>query len=279
MAKTICIDGRLMDFSTPRIMGIINATPDSFFPGSRTPEAEGAARRALRHLADGADILDVGGYSSRPGAEHIPADEEYSRLAGALEAIRRVAPDAVISVDTFRATVARKCVEEWGVQIINDISGGTLDPGMAETVADLQVPYVLMHTRGTPQTMASLTGYADVTAEVLSDLAFKAAALRRAGVADIILDPGFGFAKTPEESLRLLGEMDAFAALDMPLLAGVSRKSMVWRTLGVTPDESLNGTTALHMAALLKGADILRAHDVKEAAQCAALFKALRHNH
>ncbi len=257
-------------------MGIINATPDSFYSGSRTPEGEAVAQRVRRMLADGADVLDVGGYSSRPGAEDISADEEYGRIAVALEAIRREAPEAVVSVDTFRSDVARRCVEEWGVQIINDIGGGTLDAAMFETVASLGVAYVLMHMRGTPATMTGLCDYTDVTADVVRDLAFKLSELRQLGVADVIVDPGFGFAKTVEGNFKLLREMDSFALLEAPILAGLSRKSMIWRTLATTPAESLNGTTALNMVALERGAAILRVHDVKEARECVSLFCALR---
>ncbi|MDE7081618.1 MAG: dihydropteroate synthase [Muribaculaceae bacterium] len=273
---TICIDGKIRTLSPAWVMGIINATPDSFYAGSRTPGKDGVAQRARRLIDLGADCLDIGGYSSRPGASHIPADEEYSRLAMALEQVRRIDESAVISVDTFRADVARRCVEEWNVAIINDISGGTLDPEMPATVASLGVAYVLMHMRGNPVTMNTLTDYTDVTAEVISDLAFKVARLRQEGVADIIVDPGFGFAKTVEQNFTLLRNLRDFAMLGCPVLAGLSRKSMIWRTLGLTPEESLNGTTALHMAALAGGASILRVHDVAEARQCVALHSALR---
>lgn len=227
--------------------------------------------RALRMIEEGADFLDIGGYSSRPGCDDVSAEEEYSRLAMALEQVRGVAPDAVISVDTFRASVARRCVEEWNVQIINDIGGGTLDPDMFATVAELGVAYVLMHMRGTPETMTSMTDYADVTAEVVSDLAFKLAELHQLGVADVIVDPGFGFAKTMEQNFELLGHLEEFRILDCPVLAGLSRKSMIWRTLGCTPEESLNGTTVLNTLALDRGASILRVHDVKAAREAVAL--------
>lgn len=270
--KTINIGGRLMDFSTPRVMGIINVTPDSFYNASRVSNKEEIARKAIEMIEDGADILDIGGYSSRPGAAEVSSDDEYSRLSHGLEAIRTVAPQALISVDTFRADVARKCVENWNVSIINDISGGTLDKAMFETVADMKVAYVLMHTRGNPATMSGLTDYNDVTADVISDLAFKADELRKAGVCDIIIDPGFGFAKTVDQNFELLAHLEEFSRMGMPLLVGMSRKSMIWKTLGVTPEESLPGTVSVHTIALMKGADILRVHDVRVAVESVNLF-------
>ena len=265
-----------MDFGRPKVMGIINATPDSFYSGSRTPEGEALEARVRGMLSAGADIIDVGGYSSRPGCEDISAEEEYARLAMALECVRRVDEVIPVSVDTFRADVARRCVGDWGVSIINDISGGTLDMDMWETVASTGAVYVLMHMRGTPQTMTGLTEYGDVTAEVISDLAFKLSGLRELGVADVIIDPGFGFAKDVAQNFRLLEELGQFGRLGCPVLAGLSRKSMIWRTLGITPEDSLNGTTALNMVALTNGADILRAHDVREARECCRLYENLR---
>ena len=276
---------------SPKVMGIINATPDSFYSGSRNLMTVGSRDNALQELTRrvttrveemleaGADCIDIGGYSSRPGCEDISAEEEYTRLCYALEGARQAGGDTlIISVDTFRADVARKCVEQWGVGIINDIGGGTLDNDMFATVADLKVAYVLMHLRGTPQTMTTLTDYEDVTRDVISDLAFKADKLHSLGVADIILDPGFGFAKTVDQNFRLLNDLEEFRYIGLPILAGISRKSMIWRALDITPEESLNGTTALNMAALMKGADILRVHDVKEARQCVALYKKLKNN-
>ena len=276
---------------SPKVMGIINATPDSFYSGSRNLMTVGSRDNALQELTRrvttrveemleaGADCIDIGGYSSRPGCEDISAEEEYTRLCYALEGARKAGGDTlIISVDTFRADVARKCVEQWGVGIINDIGGGTLDNDMFDTVADLKVAYVLMHLRGTPQTMTTLTDYEDVTRDVISDLAFKADKLHSLGVADIILDPGFGFAKTVDQNFRLLNDLEEFRHTGLPILAGISRKSMIWRALDITPEESLNGTTALNMAALMKGADILRVHDVKEARQCVALYQKLKDN-
>ncbi|MBD5309757.1 MAG: dihydropteroate synthase [Bacteroides sp.] len=272
---TINIKGRLMDFRIPKVMGIINVTPDSFYSGSRTPGDSEILGRVLQLKEEGADILDLGGYSSRPGAEDVSAEEEYSRLARGLEIVRREWDDVPVSIDTFRACVARRCVEEWGVDIINDISGGTLDPAMWETVADLRVAYVLMHMRGTPATMQELTDYADVTAEVITDLSRKVYELRGLGVNDIIIDPGFGFAKTASQNFRLLNELGEFCRMGMPVLAGISRKSMIWRTLGITPEESYEGTVALDAIAVDRGADILRVHDVRAARQTVELLSRL----
>lgn len=274
--KSINIGGELMSLSTPKVMGIINITPDSFYSGSRTSGREEIAGRVRRHLTDGADIFDIGGYSTRPGCSDVAPDEEYSRLARALEVIREVAPDVPVSVDTFRAEVARRCVEEWGVEIINDVGGGTLDPEMWDTVADLDVAYILMHMRGTPATMGDFTDYNDVVADVLSDLAFKVAALRQKRVRDVIVDPGFGFAKTVEQNYKLLAALDQFHLTGAPVLAGLSRKSMIWRALDIKAEEALNGTTALNTVALLNGADILRVHDVKETVEAVKLVGMLR---
>ncbi len=270
---TLNVGGCLVKFARPQVMGILNATPDSFFVGSRCSGTGDAESRTLALLDEGADMIDVGGFSTRSGASDVNADEEYRRLAEALEGVRKAAPEAIVSVDTWRAGVARKCVEEWGVQIINDVSGGTLDPEMYSTVAGLKVAYVLMHMRGTPANMQQLTDYADVTADVIEWLARRLAELRQLGVADVIVDPGFGFAKTLEQNFRLLGELDAFRQLDAPLLAGMSRKSMIWKTLRCTPEESLNGTTVLNTVALQKGAQILRVHDVKAAVEAVSLME------
>lgn len=273
---TINIKGRLITFDTPKVMGIVNVTPDSFYSGSRTLGRNEIRERVRTLVAEGADILDLGGYSSRPGADDVSSEEEYSRLATGLEVVKDVAPDVPVSIDTFRASVARRCVEEWGADIINDISGGTLDPDMWHTVADLRVAYVLMHTRGTPATMQSLTDYADVTAEVITDLAKKVYELRGLGVNDIIIDPGFGFAKTVEQNFRLLDELGEFCKMGMPVLAGLSRKTMIWKTLGITPEESLDGTIALDAIALDRGADIVRVHDVAPAVATTRLVAAMR---
>ncbi len=272
---SIRVGGDLMSLDTPKVMGIINVTPDSFYSGSRCGDRAAVRARVREMRSEGADILDIGGYSSRPGAQDVSPEEEYRRLAEGLAAIREEWPEAIVSVDTFRAAVARRCVEDWKVDIINDIGGGTLDPEMFPAVADLGVAYVLMHTRGTPATMRNLTDYEDVTAEVLEDLAFKADRLREAGVADVIIDPGFGFAKTVEQNFRMLAELDVFHEIGAPVLAGVSRKTMIWKTLGITPEESADGTQVLHTVALMNGADILRVHDVKPAVQAVRLISAL----
>lgn len=276
MNQTINIRGRLLGLERPLVMGIVNVTPDSFYAGSRTG-ASSVADRVGRMLADGADMIDLGGYSTRPGAAEVNADEELARLAPALTRLRDAFPDLVISVDTYRASVARECVA-LGADIINDISGGDLDPAMTGTVAELRVPYILMHTRGTPATMQSMTDYDDVAADVLRDLAFKTDRMRQAGVCDIIVDPGFGFAKTVDQNYKLLASLGAFRDLGCPILAGVSRKTMIWKELGITPDDSLNGTTAVNMLALLNGADILRVHDVRQARETVAIFEAYRRN-
>ncbi|GAA4465284.1 dihydropteroate synthase [Nibrella saemangeumensis] len=251
-------------------MGILNITPDSFYSGSRVG-AEQVVEMAERMLAEGATFLDVGGYSTRPGAAELSADEEADRVLPVIEAILANFPEALISVDTYRASVAQQAVTA-GACLVNDVSGGRLDPAMFQTVADLGVPYVLMHMRGTPQTMAQLTQYQDVVTDVIDELQTPLAALRGLGLKDIILDPGFGFAKTPAQNFQLLNQLDAFQVFDEPLLVGLSRKSTIWRTLSITPEEALNGTTVLNTVALLKGAAILRVHDVKEAVEAVQLM-------
>lgn len=275
---TINIRGRLMDFSRPKVMGIINVTPDSFYSQSRTFSQDAIARRLDGMLAEGADIIDIGGYSTRSGADPVSPEEEYSRLALALETVRKRHPETVVSVDTFRAEVARRCVEDWQADIINDIGGGTLDPEMWPTVADLKVPYILMHMRGTPQTMQSMTDYEDVAADVISDLAHKAARLHALGVADVIIDPGYGFAKTVDQNYRLLAAIPEFRKMRMPVLVGISHKTMIWRPLGITPEESTLPTVALDAMALQLGADIVRVHEVLPAVQTVEMLGLLRRN-
>ena len=265
-----------MDFARPKVMGIVNVTPDSFHSGSRALTKEEVRARVEEMRAGGADIIDIGGYSTRPGASPVSTEEEYSRLALGLEAVREVWPDAVVSVDTFRASVARRCVEEWGADIVNDVAGGTLDPEMWPTVAELRVAYVLTHMRGTPETMQSMTDYSDVTAEVITELSRKVYELRGLGVNDIIIDPGFGFAKTVEQNFTMLRQLGEFCRMGMPVMAGLSRKSMIWRTLGKTPEESLAGTIALDAIALYNGADILRVHDVEAAADTVRVLTHLK---
>lgn len=274
MERSIRIKEKLYDFEEPKVMGILNVTPDSFYAGSRVGSE--AASRASEMLADGADILDIGGYSSRPGAEDISSEREYDRLAPALDAIRSEHPESIISVDTFRANVARKTVENFAVDIINDISGGTLDPEMRDTVAALGTPYILMHMRGTPATMQQMCRYDDVVADVLSELAFKTDDFRQAGVHDIIVDPGFGFAKTIEQNYRLLAALNLFHETGCPVLAGISRKSMLFKPLGIAPDDAGPATVAVHSMALMLGADIIRVHDVRQAVQSVKIFKMLK---
>ena len=265
--RYINVGGSLMDLSTPRVMGILNLTPDSFYAGSRVQTEEAIARRAEQIVAEGGAMIDVGAYSSRPGAADVSAAEEMERLRRGLAVVRRTVPDAVLSVDTFRADVARMCVEEYGVAVVNDISAGEMDADMFRTVARLNVPYVMMHMQGTPQNMQQEPRYDNLLREVFLYFARKVQQLRDLGVKDIILDPGFGFGKTLEHNYRLLAHLEEFRVFGLPLLAGVSRKSMIFRLLGITPQESLNGTTVLHTLALLGGARILRVHDVREAVE------------
>lgn len=274
--RTLNIRGRLMDLSTPRVMGILNVTPDSFYAGSRTPGAEAVTARVRQIRDEGADFIDIGAYSSRPGAADVPAAEEMERLRMGLGVIAREAPEMPVSVDTFRADVARMCVEEYGVSIINDIAGGQLDAAMFDTVARLGVPYVLMHMQGTPQTMQREPHYDDVVAEVFQTLARGAQRLHAMGAADVILDPGFGFGKTVAQNYDLLAHLDELVALGLPVLVGVSRKSMIWRLVGGGPEDALNGTTAIHAIALMKGASILRVHDVKAATEAVKIVGALQ---
>lgn len=263
-AKTLNVNGKLVDLSSPAVMGILNITADSFFAGSRFIAETEILKQAEKMLSEGATFLDVGGYSSRPGATDISVDEELQRAVSAIKSIIKEFPSALISIDTFRAEVARQAVRE-GASIINDISAGELDQNMFKTVAELKVPYIAMHMRGTPQTMKELTNYSNLIKEVFDYFVVKIDQLKKLGVNDVIIDPGFGFAKTTEQNFELLAHLDHFKYLDTPILAGLSRKSMIWKTLGITADEALNGTTALNMTALLNGANILRVHDVKEA--------------
>ncbi len=270
---TINVGGKLMDLSEPQVMGILNITPDSFYSESRKNTEEEIAGRVNAILAEGGSIIDVGAYSSRPGADNISAEEEKDRLRGALQILRRTAPEAVVSVDTFRADVARMCVEEYGVQIINDISGGQLDPQMFETVAALGVPYVLMHMKGNPQTMQQEPHYEDLLTEMLQYFGSKVQRLHELGVKDIILDPGFGFAKTMDHNYELMNRLKDLSVLELPILVGVSRKSMIYKLLDGTPEGALNGTSVLNTLALLKGASILRVHDVKAAVEVVQIVK------
>ena len=263
----INVKGRLLDLATPQVMGILNVTPDSFYSGSRMQTQEEIAARARQIIDEGASIIDIGAYSSRPNAEHITAEEEMNRLRTGLEIVNRNHPDAIVSVDTFRADVAEQCVEEYGVAIVNDIAAGEMDNRMFETVARLGVPYIMMHMRGTPQTMQRHTDYPDMMEEIMLYFSRKVRQLRLLGVNDIILDPGFGFSKTLEQNYQLMSHLKEFSIFELPLLVGVSRKSMIYKLLGGTPADSLNGTTVLNTYALLNGANILRVHDVREAVE------------
>jgi len=269
----INIGKEIWEFSTPQIMAIINITPDSFAVSCKSMSEKEVLECAEKALSEGASILDLGGYSTRPGAEEVSAEEEWHRIDMAAGWIRKEWPDALLSIDTFRADVARKAVEKHGANIINDISGGDIDPDMFATVAELGTPYILTHMRGTPQTMQQLTQYDHFMQEIVDFFQKKTDQLHRMGVKDIILDPGFGFAKTREQNFELLRKMRYLEALNLPILAGISRKSMIYKTLDITPSEALNGTTALHMAALIEGASILRVHDVKEAKQTITLYQ------
>lgn len=258
----------------PAVMGILNATPDSFYAGCRATDEDAIAARVREIVAQGADMIDIGAYSTRPGADTVSAEEELLRLRQAMAVVRREAPHMVTSVDTFRAGVARAAVEEMGVDIINDVSGGMLDDAMFSTVAALRVPYILMHMRGTPATMQQLTDYDNVTRDVVSFLAQRMAMLRDMGAGDVIVDPGFGFSKTLEQNYEMLAHLDMFHTLEVPLLVGVSRKSMIYKLLGVTPQEALNGTTAVNAIALMQGAHILRVHDVRAAVEARDIVEA-----
>lgn len=269
----IKLNGNLVDFSTPVVMGIVNITPDSFFAESRHSTPTKILHSVEKILTEGGKIIDLGGYSSRPSAENVSVEDEIDRLSFALDVILKEFPDVYISIDTFRADVARHTVKNYGVAIVNDISGGTLDDTMFDTIAELKVAYVLMHMRGTPATMPQLIRYENLTAEVIAFLEERLHKLRLLGVNDVIVDPGFGFAKTCEQNYKLLKELSHFSVLDAPLLAGVSRKSMIYKLLETDPQHALNGTTAVNMLALVGGAAILRVHDVKEAVETIKIFE------
>lgn len=264
--KTLNCRGELIDLSQPKVMGIINVTPDSFYAGSRQIDLRSILKQAEKMLAEGATFLDVGGYSSRPGAEDISMEEESQRVLPAIQAVIKEFPRAFVSVDTFRSSIAQQAVDV-GACMVNDISGGELDKQMFSTIAELQVPYVLMHMRGTPQTMTQHTDYEDLIKDIMDYFHPKVYQLRLMGVKDCMVDVGFGFSKTVEQNFTLLNALDYFKMLEKPLLVGLSRKSMIWRTLKTDAEHALNGTTTLHTIALIKGASILRVHDVKEAVE------------
>lgn len=275
-SKTINIKGQLLSLDEPQVMGILNVTPDSFYAGSRKQTEAAIIDRIETILREGASIIDVGGYSSRPDAAEVSETEEMQRLEMALQPLLQHYPDVVVSVDTFRSSVARQCVEKYGVAMINDISGGELDERMFDTVAQLRVPYIMMHMRGTPQTMQQQTDYEDVAADLLKYFSQKLERLFLLGVNDVILDPGFGFSKTLTQNYELMRHLGDFRIFGLPLLVGVSRKSMIYKLLETTPEESLNGTTVLHAYALLQGADILRVHDVRAAKEAIRIVQQLK---
>lgn len=269
------INGRLLDLSEPQVMGILNVTPDSFYSGSRKQTEDEIESRVRQIIGEGASIIDIGAYSSRPNADDVSPSEEMERLRKGLFVIQRVAPDAIVSVDTFRADVAKMCVEEYGVGIVNDISGGMLDKDMFTTVAKLGIPYILMHMQGTPQNMQQNPHYDDVVKEVFMYFAEKVQRLRDLGVKDIILDPGYGFGKTVEHNYELMNHQEELLEFELPLLVGISRKSMIYKALGITADEALNGTSVLNTISLLKGANILRVHDVATCVEVVNLIQKL----
>ena len=276
MTNQININGRLKDLSQPQVMGILNVTPDSFFAGSRKQSEADIVERVHQIVNEGGSIIDIGAYSSRPNAADVSSEEEMRRLRFGLDIIRREIPDAIVSVDTFRADVARMCAEEYGVALINDISAGDMDADMFSVVARLGIPYIIMHMQGTPQTMQEHPHYANVVKDVLFYFSEKVQRLRDLGVKDIILDPGFGFGKTLAHNYALLNQLEEFSVFGLPVLVGVSRKSMIYKLLGGGPEEALNGTTAVHAIALMKGAAILRVHDVKAASEAVKIVSAMR---
>jgi len=274
--KTLNLKGNLLDLSEPAVMGILNVTPDSFYDGGDWLDEIKIIERAGQILSEGAKIIDIGGYSSRPGAENISVDEELRRVIPAIRSVKKNFPESCISIDTFRSEVAKVAVEE-GACMVNDISAGELDDKMFAFIAELKIPYVIMHMRGTPLTMKRLTDYQNVTFEIIEYFQKKIFALKQLGVKDIIIDPGFGFAKTVDQNYEVLKNLNYFKSLNLPLLAGLSRKSMIWKKLGVEAGEALNGTTVLNTIALTKTADILRVHDVKAAVEATKLYKATYH--
>jgi dihydropteroate synthase len=271
---TINCKGQLIDLSTPKVMGILNVTPDSFFDGGRYKDENSILNQIENMLNAGATFIDIGGYSSRPGADFVSEAEELQRVVPIVELILKQFPDTLISIDTFRSDVAKQSITA-GAALINDISAGKLDDNMLPTIGALGVPYIMMHMRGNPKTMQQLTTYDDLVKDVITYFAERISKAHAEKINDIIIDPGFGFAKTREQNFQLLNALELLQMLDKPILAGVSRKSMIYKTLNISSDQALNGTTALHMVALQKGAKILRVHDVKEAMECVTLFNQL----
>lgn len=275
-ARYINVNGQLMDLSQPRVMGILNITPDSIYADSRKQTEKDIIARIHQILDEGGDFIDIGAYSSRPDASDVSPKEEMERLKYGLEILRNECPEAVVSVDTFRADVAKMCVEEYGVALINDIAAGQMDPEMFSTIAQLKVPYIMMHMQGTPQNMQKNPHYDNPVKEIILYFAEKIEKLRASGVKDLIIDPGFGFGKTLAHNYEILDKLEELQMFQLPILIGVSRKSMVYKLLGGGPEDALNGTTALHAIALMKGARILRVHDVKAATETVRIFQALK---
>ena len=278
MTHTLNLRGRLLELREPQIMGILNVTPDSFYSDSRTPDEVHITERVRQMMDEGADMIGIGGYSSRPGADDVTPEEEMDRLRRGLRIVRKLYPEVPVSVDTFRADVARMCIEEEGADIINDISGGMMDRQMFRTVARLGVPYILMHMQGTPDTMQVAPHYDNLRREVMLYFAERIDRLCQMGAKDIIVDPGFGFGKTLEHNYELMNHLEDFAVFNLPLLVGISRKSMIYKLTGGTPQTSLNGTTVLNTISLVKGAHILRVHDVKAAAEAKQIYMAMKQN-
>lgn len=274
---TINCKGALIDLSTPKVMGILNLTPDSFYDGGKYKDEHSILKQVERMLSNGATFIDMGAYSSRPGAEHVPEDDELKRMLPILELILNNFPETLISIDTFRSKVALESIQ-LGAAIINDISAGNLDADMLNVIAEYQVPYIMMHLKGTPQSMQKEATYEDLLKDLLFYFSKKIKDTTSKKINDVIIDPGFGFAKTTEQNYKLLGNLDLFKTFEMPILVGLSRKSMIYKILKSSPKEALNGTSALHTVALLKGANILRAHDVKEAMECIKLVQELNVN-
>lgn len=271
---TINCKGNLIDLSVPKVMGILNCTPNSFFDGGKYTDENSILQQVEKMLVDGATFIDVGAYSSKPNAEFVSEKEELERLLPTIELVLKNFPQTLLSVDTFRASVAQKAVEN-GACMINDIAAGSLDQNMMKTVAQLQVPYIMMHMKGNPQTMQSLAQYDNIVKEMLFYFSEKVAQARSLGINDLLIDPGFGFAKTTEQNFEVMNQLELFQILKLPLLVGVSRKSMIYKTLEISPEFALNGTTFLNAIALQKGAKILRVHDVKEAVECVKLYHSL----
>ena len=276
--ELINFGGNLVSLASPVVMGVVNVTPDSFYAPSRSSNLEDVLKKVDKMVSEGASIIDIGAFSSKPGAELITAEEEWKRLETVLKGVRKEFPNLVISLDTYRSEIARKALDTAGIQIVNDISGGDWDVNMFSTISELGIAYILMHIQGKPNSMQNKPEYKDVASEVIFALSQKVQNLKLLGVCNIIVDPGFGFGKTLEHNYSLLSRLSDFRSFDLPILVGVSRKSMVYRLLEVEPDDSLNGTTAINMVALQQGAKILRVHDVKEAVECVKIYNQLNRN-